>query len=74
MGKTFLLRVALAGDRVVHLQAEEQPRALQLEAFARECTRLLPGAPPVAFGDWGEAFAFIERQAKEEGPLGPWRK
>lgn len=69
VGKTFLLRVALAGDRVVHLQAEEQPRALQLEAFARECTRLLPGAPPVAFGDWGEAFAFIERQAKEEGPL-----
>ncbi len=69
VGKSFLLRVALPGDRVVSLQAEQKPRPLQLEAFARECSRLLPGAPPLAFADWGEALSFVERQAREAGPL-----
>lgn len=69
VGKTFLLRVALPGERVVSLQAEEKPLPLQLEAFARECSRLLPGEPPLAFGDWGEAFDFVERQALTGGAL-----
>ena len=69
VGKSFLLRVALPGDRVVSLQAEQKPLPLQLEAFARECSRLLPGAPPLVFADWSEALAFVERQAHEAGPL-----
>lgn len=69
VGKSFLLRVALTGDRVISLQAEQKPRPLQLEAFARECSRLLPGAPPLAFAEWGEAFEFVERQAQVGGPL-----
>jgi hypothetical protein len=69
VGKSFLLREALAGDRVISLQAEQQPRPLQLEAFARECSRLLPGAPPLVFRDWGEALEFAEQQARADGPL-----
>lgn len=69
VGKSFLLSVALAGDRVISLQAEQQPRPLQLEAFARECSRLLPGAPPLAFRAWGEALEFVEAQARAGGPL-----
>jgi AAA+ ATPase superfamily predicted ATPase len=69
VGKTFLLRVALPGERVVSLQAEEKPLPLQLEAYARECSRLLPGEPPLVFGDWGEAFDFVERQARTGGAL-----
>jgi hypothetical protein len=69
IGKTFLLRAALSGDRVVAFQAEERPLALQLEAFGRECAGLLPGAPPLAFADWGAALDFIERQATDGGPL-----
>ncbi len=68
VGKSFLLRVALTGDRVVHFQAEEQPRPLQLAAFARECTELVGGAPP-AFGSWEDAFAFLDAQAKRDGAL-----
>ncbi len=63
------MRVALTGPRVVHLQAEEQPRPLQLEAFAEECRRPVPGSPPLAFGDWGEAFRFVEDQADRGGTL-----
>ncbi|MEI6452917.1 MAG: DUF234 domain-containing protein [Actinomycetes bacterium] len=69
IGKTFLLRVALTGDRVVHFQAEEQPRALQLEAFARECSRLVAGAPPLSFGTWADALQFAGDQASHVAPL-----
>lgn len=69
VGKTFLLRVALTGPRVVHVQAEQQPRPLQLAVFARECARLLPGAPPLSFADWADAFRFVGEQARREGPL-----
>jgi len=69
IGKTFLLRVALTGPRVVHVQAEQQPRSLQLAALARECARLLPGAPPLSFADWAESFRFVGEQARREGPL-----
>ena len=69
IGKTFLLRVALTGDRVVHFQAEEQPRALQIEAFARECRPLVPGAPPLGFGTWADALQFVGDQAVSGGPV-----
>lgn len=69
IGKTFLLRVAFTGDRVVHFQAEEQPPALQIEAFARECRRLLPGAPPLRFGTWSDALQFVGDQALQTGPV-----
>ncbi|MBM3147276.1 MAG: hypothetical protein FJ000_05200 [Actinobacteria bacterium] len=69
IGKTYLLRVALTGDRVIHFQAEEQPRTLQLEAFAKECSRLIPGAPPLSFAAWADAFRFIGDQAAQAGPL-----
>ena len=68
VGKSFLLRVALTGDRVVYFQAEEQPRPLQLAAFARECSELVAGAP-LAFNSWEDAFAFLDGQAKSSGPL-----
>lgn len=69
VGKTFLLRVAISGDRVASVQAEEKPRALQLEDMARACSSLSQGAPPLRFADWGEAFSFVERQASATGPL-----
>ena len=69
IGKTFLLRVALTGERVVHFQAEEQPRALHLEAFARECSRIVPGVPPLSFATWADALQFVGDQASQVGPL-----
>lgn len=69
VGKSFLLRSALAGPRVLSFQAEQQPLPLQLAAFARECSRLLPGSPPLAFGTWGDAFSFLDAQAKAGGVL-----
>jgi hypothetical protein len=69
VGKTFLLRMAFPGERVASVQAEEKPRALQLEDFARACSGLALGAPPLRFAGWGDAFEFLERQASAAGPL-----
>lgn len=69
VGKSFLLRVALPGERLVSYQAEVNPQPLQLEAFAAECARLLPGTPDLHFADWDAALSFIEAQAREQGPL-----
>lgn len=69
IGKSFLLRVALKGERVLGFQAEQKPAPLQLTDFARECSRLLPGSPPLAFASWEDAFAFIDAQAQAGGPL-----
>jgi uncharacterized protein len=69
VGKSFLLRVALPGERLVSYQAEVNPLPLQLEAFAAECSRLLPGAPELRFATWDDALVFIEAQAREQGPL-----
>lgn len=69
VGKSFLLRVALPGGRLVSYQAEVNPLPLQLEAFAAECARLLPGAPELRFATWDDALVFIEAQAREQGPL-----
>ena len=70
VGKSFLLRVALADQpRLVSYQAEERPAAPQLEAFAAECARIVPGNPPLAFASWADALAFLEAQARDGGPL-----
>lgn len=65
VGKTFLLAHAFAGDGVVSYQADEQPRSVQLAAFAAEAARLLPGAPPLSFGAWDVAFDFLGSRAAE---------
>ena len=69
VGKSFLLRVALPSARIVSYQAEDNPRALQLEAFATECARIIPGAPQLQFASWTEALAFVEAQAAANGPI-----
>jgi AAA+ ATPase superfamily predicted ATPase len=65
VGKTFLLTHAFNGENVVSYQADEQPRSVQLAAFAAEAARLLPGAPPVSFDSWDAAFEFLDTQARE---------
>ncbi len=67
VGKSFLLRIALTGERVISFQAEQQPLPLQLAAFARECSRILRGDPPLAFASWEDAFAFLDAQARDGG-------
>jgi len=69
VGKSFLLRVSLDEPRLISYQAEEEPRALQMESFAAECARIIPGAPQLAFADWSEALRFLEAQARAEGPV-----
>jgi uncharacterized protein len=69
VGKSFLLASVLTGERVVGFQAEEQDERGQLDLFAREAARLLPGQPPLALADWSEALAFLEREALARGPL-----
>lgn len=63
MGKSFLLHHALSGYRGILYQADEQPVAAQLDLFAREAARLLPGTPPLRFTDWEQAFRFVGDQA-----------
>jgi uncharacterized protein len=65
VGKTFLLAHAFAGESVVSYQADEQPRSVQLAAFAAEAARLLPGIPPLSFGSWDAAFDFLGSRAGE---------
>lgn len=69
IGKSYLLRVALDGPRVIALQAEQQPLAMQLSAFARECSRLVPGIGSLPFLSWRDAFEFLDAQARTGGPL-----
>jgi AAA+ ATPase superfamily predicted ATPase len=66
VGKTFLLAHAFAGERVVSYQADEQPRTVQLAAFAAEVARLLPGAPPLHLDSWDAAFALLGAQAAQQ--------
>lgn len=63
VGKTFLLAHAFAGEGTISYQADEQPRAAQLAAFAAEAARLLPGAPPLRFHSWDAALSFIGTEA-----------
>lgn len=50
----------------VFFQADEQPARAQLDLFAREAARLLPGNPPLHFATWDDAFRFIGDQASAE--------
>lgn len=68
IGKTFLLAHAFPDERVIRYQADEQPRSVQLAAFAAEAARLLPGAPPLSFDSWDGALDFLSSQA-DERPL-----
>jgi AAA+ ATPase superfamily predicted ATPase len=65
VGKSFLLAHAFSGRDVVSYQADEQPRSVQLAAFAAEAARLLPGAPPLSFDSWDTAFELLGSQARE---------
>ncbi len=65
VGKTFLLAHAFNGENVVSYQADEQPRSVQLAAFAAEAARLLPGTPPLSFDSWDAAFELLDAQARE---------
>ena len=69
VGKSFLLSSVLGGERVVSFQGDEQDERGQLDLLAREAARLLPGDPPLRFGDWDEALAFFESEATIGGPL-----
>lgn len=68
VGKSFLIHHALAGYRGIAFQADQQPATAQLELFAREAARVLPGTPPVRFTDWDQALTFVGTQAAT-GPL-----
>ncbi len=66
VGKSFLLSMAFAQDRVLGFQADEQEEQGHLDLFAQEAARLIPGAPPLAFGSWEEALRFVDSQARVE--------
>lgn len=66
VGKSYLMSVAFAGERVLGLQADEQDERGHLDLFALEAGRLLPGAPRLAFASWDEALRFVDAQARSE--------
>ena len=65
IGKSFLLARVLTGERVVSFQADEQDQRGHLDLLAVEAARLLPGSPPLRFGDWDEALHFFAAQAEQ---------
>lgn len=65
IGKSFLVERAFAHHRRVSFQADEQDERGHLGLLAQEAARLLPGAPPLAFGDWNTALRFFGDQARE---------
>jgi uncharacterized protein len=69
VGKSFLLSSVLNGRRVVSFQGDEQDERGHLDLLAREAARLLPGDPPLSFGDWGDALDFFAAEAANGGPL-----
>ncbi len=64
VGKSFLLSIAFAEERVLGFQADEQDEGGHLDLFAQEAARLLAGAPPLSFASWEEALRFIDMQAR----------
>ena len=60
VGKSYLLSIAFAGERVLGFQADEQDERGHLDLFAREAARLLPGAPRLTFASWDEALDFVD--------------
>jgi len=65
VGKSFLLARVLTDERVVSFQADEQDQRGHLDLLAAEASRLLPGSPPLRFGDWDEALLFFAAQAEQ---------
>jgi uncharacterized protein len=66
VGKSFLLSKAFDGARAVSFQAEQQDEGNQLQLFAREMARLLPGAPGLSLSSWDEALELVAAQAVAE--------
>ncbi|MPZ17460.1 MAG: hypothetical protein GEV06_06065 [Luteitalea sp.] len=64
IGKSFLLSVAVAGERVLSFQADEQDERGHLALFAREAARLLPTLAPLAFASWEDALRFVDAEAR----------
>lgn len=59
IGKSFLLTQTLGQTPTVFFQADQQPPSNQLQLFAQELTRLIPGNPPLSFPDWDEALTYL---------------
>lgn len=65
VGKSFLLANALAGERVVSFQGDEQGERQHLELLAEEAGRALLGMPALRFDDWDGALGFFGAQAAQ---------
>jgi uncharacterized protein len=66
VGKSFLLTHALARERGVFFQADEQSERSHLEMLAREVARLLGPRVPLRFESWDEALETIGELAREQ--------
>ncbi len=64
VGKSYLIAHALAGERLVSFQADQQPEAGQLRALGREAGQLVGGGE-LRFDDWDTALDFFGRQARD---------
>jgi len=65
VGKSFLLTHALAHERGVFFQADEQSERSHLDMLAREVARLLGPRVPLRFESWDEALETIGELARE---------
>jgi AAA+ ATPase superfamily predicted ATPase len=66
IGKSFLLVHALARNRGVFFQADEQNERSHLDLLAREVARLLGPRVPLRFESWEEALETIAELAREK--------
>ena len=65
VGKSFLLTHALARQRGVFFQADEQDERAHLDMFAREVGRLLGPRVPLRFESWDQALETVGELARE---------
>lgn len=65
VGKSFLLTHALARERGVFFQADEQSERSHLDMLAREVARLLGPRVPLRFESWDEALETVGELARE---------
>ena len=66
VGKSFLLTHALAQERGVFFQADEQSERAHLDMLAREVARLLGPRVPLRFESWDEALETVGELAREQ--------
>ena len=66
VGKSFLLTHALARQRGVFFQADEQGERSHLDMLAREVARLLGPRVPLRFESWDEALETVGELARQE--------